>query len=60
MIILWTCMYVYQVNRMGVGRLKAQLKASIILYKFIIVVAIGETNHIINNLILTNIYIYRE
>ncbi len=42
MIVLWT-LYVYQVAHMGVGSLKVQLKASIILYKFIVVVAIGET-----------------
>ncbi len=42
MIILWT-LYVYQDARMGVGSLKVQLKASIIFYKFIFVVAIGET-----------------
>ncbi len=42
----------YHVAREGVGSLKVQLKASIILYKFIVVVAIGETKHIINNLIL--------
>ncbi len=41
MIVLWI-LYVYQVARVGVGSLKVQLKASIILYKFI-VVAIGET-----------------
>ncbi len=46
----------YQVARVGVGSLKVQLKASIILYKFIVVVAISETKHIINNLILKNIY----
>ncbi len=42
MIVLWT-LYVYQVARVGVGNLKGQLKASIILYKFIVVVAISET-----------------
>ncbi len=55
MIILWT-LYVYQVAHVGVSSLKVQFKASIILYKFIVVVAIGETKHIINNLILQNIY----
>ncbi len=40
MIVLWT-LYVHQVVRVGVGSLKVQLKASIILYKFI--VAIGES-----------------
>ncbi len=54
MIVLWT-LHVYQVARVGVGNLKVQLKAGIILHK-VIVVAIGETKHIINNLILNNIY----
>ncbi len=42
MIVLWT-LFVYQVAHVGVVSLKVQLKASIILYKFIVVVAIGET-----------------
>ncbi len=41
--IILRMLYVYQVARVGVGSLKVQLKASIILYKFIVVVAIGET-----------------
>ncbi len=49
MIVLWT-LYVYQVACVDVSHLKVQLKASIILYKFIVLVAIGETKHIINNL----------
>ncbi len=58
MIVLWT-LYVYQVARVGVGSVKVQLKATIILYKSIVVVAIGETKCIINNLILKK-YIYGE
>ncbi len=42
MIVLWM-LYVYLVACVGVGCLKVQLKACIILYKFIVVVAIGET-----------------
>ncbi len=42
--IILRMLHVYQVTRVGVGSLKVQLKASIILYKFIVVVAIGETN----------------
>ncbi len=54
MIILWM-LYVYQMACVSVGSVKVQLKASIILHKVIVVVAIGETKHIINNLILKNI-----
>ncbi len=42
MIVLRT-LYVYQMSHVGVGSLKVQLKGSIILYKLIVVVAIGET-----------------
>ncbi len=46
---------------MGVDSLKVQLKASIILYKFIVVVAIGETKTYYKQLkILENIYIECE
>ncbi len=52
-------LYVYYMARVCVGNLKVQLKASIILHEFI-VVASGETKHIINNLILKNIYTESE
>ncbi len=42
MIILWM-LYVYQMACVGVSSLKVQLKASIILYKFIVIVTIGES-----------------
>ncbi len=54
MIILWM-VYVYQVARVGFGSLKVQVKANIILHKCIVVVASGETKHIIaNNVSLKN------
>ncbi len=49
MIVLWR-LYVYHMGRVGVGSLKVQLKASNILDRFIVVVASGETKHVINNL----------
>ncbi len=55
MFVLWT-LYVYHMARVGVGSLKVQLKASIILHKFIVVVDSGETKLVINNFILINIY----
>ncbi len=55
MIILCTS-YVYYMARVGVGSLKVQLKSSIILHKFIVLGANGETKHLINNLILKQIY----
>ncbi len=58
MIILWT-LYVYDVSCVGVGSINVQLKASILLHQFILVVASGETKHRINYLIILKI-IYRD
>ncbi len=43
MIVLWT-LYVYHLACVGIGSLKGQLKASIILHRFIVIVASCETN----------------